>query len=156
MTTDIFRSAKFSECGKYRYWLYREWNLSKPKALCIGLNPSTANGEDDDPTIESVTRMLQHNGYGAFYMMNLFALISSEPTDLRSCPDPVKNNDLHIGPVAMKVDIVVFCWGNFPMASYRAKQMKQWFPDALCFGKNKDGSPRHPLYKKSNTPLIRY
>src|SRR5688500_9378076 len=73
----MIKGADFSKCRNYRYCLYRFWDFSKPKVMCIGLNPSTANGETDDPTIRDLTRITQHLGYGGFYMMNLFAFVSS-------------------------------------------------------------------------------
>lgn len=30
--------AEFSECGKYRYKLWRIWDDKLPLAMCIGLN----------------------------------------------------------------------------------------------------------------------
>ena len=44
-------NAIFSECRKYRYALCRIWDDSKPYAMFIGLNPSTADETEDDPTI---------------------------------------------------------------------------------------------------------
>jgi hypothetical protein len=43
--------AKFSACRKYRYALWRTWDESKPSAMIIGLNPSTADENENDPTI---------------------------------------------------------------------------------------------------------
>lgn len=42
--------AVFSQCGKYRYLLKREWDASLPKVLYIMLNPSTASHETEDQT----------------------------------------------------------------------------------------------------------
>lgn len=77
-------------------------------------------------------------------MTNLFALISSKPEDLRACPDPVKENDEWLTSVHDKCDDIIFCWGTFPMAEYRAKVVVPMFPDALCFGRTKSGAPKHP------------
>lgn len=44
------RSATISDCGRYRYELTRCWDETKGKALFLGLNPSDADGEKDDPT----------------------------------------------------------------------------------------------------------
>lgn len=48
--SDLFNTsgAEFSKCGKYRYKLWRIWDNTKPLAMCIGLNPSTANAYDND------------------------------------------------------------------------------------------------------------
>jgi hypothetical protein len=151
----MIREAIFSDCGKYRYLLVRVWNPELKPLVCFGLNPSTANAESDDPTIKNLVRLLQNEGYGSLYMMNLFALVSPYPDDLRTCPDPVKENDDWIAKICMGQD-VAFCWGNFKQAEYRAKKVKKMFNTAKCFGKNANGSPKHPLYLKSNTKLIDY
>lgn len=141
----IEKGAEFSECGKYRYCLRRIWDINLPFVMCIGLNPSTANNDDDDPTIRNLSELLNKSGYGGLFMMNLFALISSEPDDLRACPDPLKDNDLWIHAIASRCDDVIFCWGAFKQAEYRAKKLISKFPQALCFGKTATGKPMHPL-----------
>jgi hypothetical protein len=145
MINYLGKSAEFSECGKYRYCLRRIWNTDLPFVMCIGLNPSTANSEDDDTTVRNLCELLSKSGYGGLFMMNLFALISSEPNDLRACPDPLKDNDIWIHSMASRCDDVIFCWGAFKQAEYRAKKLVQKFPAALCLGKTADGHPIHPL-----------
>lgn len=147
------KAATFSPCGKYRYVLARVWNDDQPKAMCIGLNPSTANAEDDDPTIRRLIGLLKNNGYGGFYMCNLFALISPFPDALRMTPDPIKSNDIFLKATREISDAVVFCWGNFKQAEYRARKIIPMFPGAWCFGKNANGTPKHPLYLKADTKL---
>lgn len=151
--------AIFSECRKYRYVLSRVWDEHKPKAMCIGLNPSTANEDNDDQTILNLRKILDHLGYGGFIMTNLFALISSKPDALRVCPDPVFENDHYLKAARANSQDVIFCWGDFPMAGYRAKIIKKMFPDGKCFGKNKSGSPMHPLALMYNgtvkTPILK-
>ena len=50
--------AKFSKCRKYRYTLWRTWNVKKPKVMFLGLNPSTADEINNDPT---VTRCINYS-----------------------------------------------------------------------------------------------
>jgi len=142
---EILKGAKFSDCGKYRYYLYRIWDESLPAAMCIGLNPSTANADDDDQTISGLIRMLPEYGYGGFYMLNLFGLISTDPEKLRECPNPVGEQDYYLRHTRRFVHDVIFAWGSFKQATYRAKLMEKAFPDALCFGKTSKGNPIHPL-----------
>lgn len=139
------KDAEFSECGKYRYWLSRIWDEEKPKAMCIGLNPSTANDVDDDPTIRNLTELLTKEGYGGLYMVNLFAIISSDPEKLRECPDPLKDNDLYLKAVSGQCKHVIFAWGSFKQAEYRSKVIEKMFPSGLCLGKTAKGKPIHPL-----------
>lgn len=137
--------AEFSACKKYRYKLWRIWDDKLPIAMCIGLNPSTANGEKNDPTINILKRMLSKLGYGGFYMMNLFAFISSNPNDLLSCTDPLGDNDNKLKEVSDMCGDVIACWGAFKQATDRIKKVQADYPDSKCFGTNKNGTPFHPL-----------
>jgi hypothetical protein len=137
--------AEFSSCGKYRYKLWRIWDESLPKVMCIGLNPSTANSIKPDPTITNLTKALKILGYGGFYMMNLFAWISSHPEDLLTCTDALGENDGKLKEVEAICDDVIVCWGNFKQAEARIKQVLPNYPKAKCFGFNQNGTPMHPL-----------
>lgn len=145
--TDLFNhsGAEFSACRKYRYKLWRIWDENLPKAMCIGLNPSTANSEDNDQTINYLIKMLRKLGYGGFYMMNLFAWISSRPQDLLTCADPLAENEDKLKEVEEICDDVIICWGNFKQAKDRIKEVLPNYPNAKCFGVNQNGTPQHPL-----------
>lgn len=152
--TDVNKGAKFSECRKYRYALWRLWDFNKPKIMFIGLNPSSANENEDDPTIRRVVRFAKDWGYGGIYMCNLFAIVSPDPKILLSCADPVGDNDNWLMKFEELCKDKLFGWGNFPEAERRARIVAPWFPDALCLGKNKNGTPKHPLYIAANTKPI--
>lgn len=137
--------AEFSTCGKYRYKLWRIWDESKPLAMCIGLNPSTANHKNNDTTIRYLIKMLTILGYGGFYMANLFAIISSKPSVLLTCEDPLGDNDSKLYEISAICDDIIFCWGNFKEANERAKIIHSRFKMAKCFGLNANGTPFHPL-----------
>ena len=137
--------ADFSDCGHYRYKLWRVWDVNLPLAMCIGLNPSTANAVKTDPTITNLTKMLKILGYGGFYMMNLFAWISSKPADLLTCENAIGENDDKLKEVACICQDVIVCWGNFKQAEERIKQVLPNYPNAKCFGKTQSGKPFHPL-----------
>lgn len=142
---DQHKGALFSECHKYRYKLWRIWNDDLPKVMCIGLNPSNADSIKNDPTINILIRVLTRLGYGGFYMMNLFAWISSEPKDLLIVADPIGDNDYHLERIAGVCDNVIICWGNFKQAKERIEIVLPRFPEAQCFGYNKNGTPMHPM-----------
>lgn len=154
--------ADFSSCGKYRYALWRIWDDSKKVAMCIGLNPSTANGTKDDPTIRLLTAHLTDLGYGGFRMVNLYALVSPKPQALFDSPDPLGRNDDWLAIQAHLSQEIIFCWGSFKGIEIRVKKMKAMFPDALCFGKAKNGAPLHPMammyagVKRGEAKLSRY
>jgi len=138
------RGAVFSDCRNYRYVLWRIWDNELPLIMCIGLNPSTANSDSDDPTIQNLTKMLKRLGYGGFYMTNLFAIISSKPEILSTCKDPLGKNDIYLAKTRMQCKDVLFCWGMFPQAKERGAVVSQMFNNPKCFGINANGSPFHP------------
>lgn len=148
--------AEFSACGRYRYGLWRTWKSELPHIMFIGLNPSTATGTMDDPTIRRVKRFAMDWGYGGVYMCNLFAFISPYPEDLKTCPDPIADNDKWLTFYATLCKDVLFAWGNFPEANERAKIVSEMFPAAVCLGFNKNGTPKHPLYIAAKTSQINY
>lgn len=154
----IKAGADFSADRNYRYSLHRIWDEFKPLVMFIGLNPSTANETESDPTINSVTRIAKSNGYGGFFMMNCWAYIATEPSLLKINPMSEKwNNDL-LTITSWQCKDVVFAWGNFKIVkdTGRDKELIEMFPRALCLQKNKNGSPKHPLYCKSESKLILY
>lgn len=145
------KSAHFSPCGKHRLRLYRIWNEALPKAMCIGLNPSTANAEDDDPTISYLCRALQKLNYGGVLMVNCFTLISSNPKALSNIDinDPANtDNQYNIGDLAEDCATVIFGWGSFKAIKETGIDQRwiKMFPNAMCFGKTKSGAPYHPLF----------
>jgi hypothetical protein len=144
--------ANFSDCGLFRFSLWRVWRPDFPCLMLIGLNPSTANANTDDPTIRRIRMLAQNNGYGGFYMTNLFPFITPYPEQLAISDKYLVLNDAMLTEISRMCGAVVFCWGNFKTFG-RDEAVKSMFPDALCFGKNANGSPKHPLYLKSNTQL---
>jgi hypothetical protein len=136
--------AEFSTDGKYRYKLWRIWDSDLPKAMCIGLNPSTANADTNDATIRNLIQILTILGYGGFYMMNLFAIISSNPEVLLTSKDPLGDNENKLKEVEAICDDVIVCWGNFKQAKIRINEVLPNYPNAKCFGFNKNGTPFHP------------
>jgi hypothetical protein len=150
------KGAEFSYCRNYRYVLYRIWSQDLPKISFIGLNPSTANEQSDDPTIRRVRSFARNWGYGGFYMLNIFAWVTAYPEELLKCPDPVAENDKWLKKIGDLSKDVLFAWGSFKEAKQRASVVIPMFPEALCFLKNKDGSPVHPLYQPLNRIPIKY
>lgn len=147
--------AQFSDCRKYRYALWRIWDEDKPRVMFVGLNPSDANEIENDPTIRRVINFARSWGYGGVYMCNLFAYITPYPKELNNVDDLIKDNDKWLLEVSKQCDKVVFAWGSFDVNG-RDEQMKKMFPNAEALIINKNGSPRHPLYVKSDVKLIRF
>ena len=70
--------ARFSECGKYRYRLWRVWDETRRPFVYIMLNPSVGNEQDDDATIRRCIRRAERLGAGGIIVMNLFAFVATK------------------------------------------------------------------------------
>jgi hypothetical protein len=149
--------ANFSDCKKYRYALWRIWDESKPLVMFIGLNPSTANETADDPTIRRVKSIANNLGYGGVYMMNCFPYVSTDPQQLYDCAKNI-HNEAYLKEIAAICKDVIFAWGNFEVARKLGVDyiLSQWFPNAKALQINKNGSPKHPLYVKSNIQPVKF
>jgi hypothetical protein len=156
--SDLFeeQNAIFSEDRKYRYVLIRRWDKNLPMIAFVGLNPSTADETQSDNTITKVKKVAKNNGYGGFYMLNLFGIIDSNPDIILTHPDPIGKQNVYLTQYIFMSKDVCFCWGVFKQARQRAEEMVKLFPEALCFKHTKDGHPWHPLYCKDDTKLIKF
>lgn len=142
--------AKLSDCRKYRFALWRNWDKLKPYAMFIGLNPSTADEIEDDPTITRCINYEKSWGYGGLCMVNLFAFRATEPTDMMAAIDPIGDgNDEWLVKIAEDAGVVVAAWGNNGNYLNRSKQVVDLFQNLHCLKINKSGEPAHPLYQKS-------
>jgi len=153
-------TAEISSCGAYRYTLTRKTNCifrwHRP-ALFIMLNPSTADATQDDPTIRRCISFAERECCTDLTVVNLFALRATDPWTLTGHPDPVGPlNDLKIAEQIEehKLGIVIAAWGAHPFAQKRGKEALDKFGPFMCFGKTKNGSPKHPLYLKKDAELI--
>lgn len=151
MQTDAY----FSKCRKYRYVLWRIWDDSEPYAMFIGLNPSTADETQDDPTIRRCINFARDWGFGGLCMTNLFAFRATEPTVMMSTNYPVgSENNEQIKQYADKAGCIIAAWGNDGAHRERSKEVVAMLPDLKCLKLNKTGEPAHPLYQPSSAKPI--
>lgn len=153
------KGAIFSKDKKYRYKLWRVWDNSKPIVGFIGLNPSLADAEIDDPTIIKLITLSTNWGYGGFYISNLFAYISTDPNELINVADPIGvENDKYLHELTDSCDKTVLIWGNSGTLLKRNLEVLKFLNhnDTYCVGLTKYGNPIHPLYQKGDSGLIRF
>jgi hypothetical protein len=167
--------AEVSDCGYYRWWLRRCWQPRRPELLFIGLNPSRADAERDDPTLRRLLGFARRWGHGSLTVVNLFARISPSPVALRRCADPVgAANDRWIrqaladilaaqagpvGTVGGAGPAIWLGWGNG--GRWRGRQdavldgLRPWGVEGQlgCLGLTAGGQPRHPLYAPGDAVL---
>ncbi len=152
------KGAEISECGQYRYSLWRIWDEDKPFFTFIGLNPSTADHIQDDATITRCINFAKSWGGGGIYMANLFAYRAVKPYDMMAQEDPVgaKNND-YLKLLASQSEKIIACWGNTGTYKQRASFVKKLLKNQLYYLElNKTGEPKHPLYIHSSTQIKPY
>lgn len=185
--TYLHKGASISNCGRYRYRLWREWRgtgtdktwawlkgedgkvavdgagapLGEPKsALFIMLNPSTADGDQDDPTIRRCVGFAKAWGYDRMEVVNLFAWRATKPADLLAVnhpDDPVgENNREHIRRAAAGAGIIVCAWGAQGGHLGQDETTLGWLSDAQlrrchALKTTKEGYPGHPLYIAAST-----
>lgn len=141
-------TAKLSECRKYRYALWRTWDDSKPFVMFVGLNPSTADENTNDPTLTRCINYAKSWGYGGVCMANLFAYRATEPSDMKTSNDPIgSENNKWLKKLAKEAALVVAAWGNDGSYLRRSKQVLEIIPNLSCLKLNKSGEPAHPLYQ---------
>ena len=149
--------AEISPCGKYRYRLWRAWNIAKnPPLTVLMLNPSTADGSTDDPTIRKVVGFADRMGYGGIEVINLFALRTSSPSKLFAelrehgmsyASGPT--NDAAIQECVLRSRKIWLAYGVLPTRAISREsvvlRLVEGVP-AFTLGRNKYGTPKHPLY----------
>jgi hypothetical protein len=159
----VRKGAHFSPDRQYRYALWRDWSSwSNMRTLVvIGLNPSTADESEDDPTIRRCIAFAKREQCGRLVMLNLFALRATDPRVMKAHDEPVGfENDAVIRHWTRDEydwsNIVVAAWGVHGVHMGRSLTVRLLTPQLYCFGVTKDGHPRHPLYLRNDTPLVRY
>ena len=150
------RSAEISPDGRYRYRLDRWWS-EKPSLVVCMLNPSTADAMLDDPTIRRCVRFAEREGCGGLKVVNLMAFRATDPKICLAQEDPYGPlNDSYLEDAIRTSGIGVVCaWGTKAPREAVDRAMEIFKAGYLrCFGRTKEGHPRHPLYLRSEELLI--
>jgi hypothetical protein len=165
--------ATFSDCRVYRYALWRRWTDSRVVDLdetdrgpdfskmvaFIGLNPSTADETEDDPTIRRCIGFAKRWGFDGMCMLNLFALRATDPNEMKRHPDPVgPDNDECLRRGVHLFSKTVACWGVHGSHRNRHYGILGLFGLAQLWhlGLTQAKQPKHPLYLRSDTNLVRW
>ena len=65
--------------------------------ICVGINPSTAEPDRLDPTLQSAQRIARFNGYDSFLMFNVYAQRATRPDDMEKNPKRMAPRREHEG-----------------------------------------------------------
>ena len=135
--------------------------------ICAGINPSTAEPDNLDPTLKSVSRIAAANAFDSWMMFNVYAQRATRPDDM----DTERNELLHHENMeAFRALLqLAACGGRTPIvwAAWGAIiEKRSWLMDCVrdmfmlgedfgaqwvCAGKcSKAGHPHHPLYLRKD------
>jgi hypothetical protein len=167
------RNAYISPDGVYRYRLTRSWISEAVPGrhgyvTFILLNPSTADGEVDDPTVRRCINFAKRLGMDGLMIANLFALRASNPRALLTAKDPIgPENDANILGACLLARQIIAGWGvqEGDLGHLMAKRIAEVRSklaaagdhpmDLYALGETRSGAPRHPLYVPAGAePLL--
>lgn len=165
LAAGVHGDAEFSRDGRYRPRM-RRWTgdvFPDRYVLFIGMNPSTADASANDPTCAREWQFTLREGYHGMVKTNVGDYRATNPKDLMAAGLSVSSpeNLPTIRQSAAGAALVIVCHGklNPPLALAAKAILAALHEDGVdlwCFGTNADGSPKHPLYLRADTPLIRY
>lgn len=158
---------KIYETDEHNLYRFALGKLSKKTLFIFGINPSTANDKEPDPTMKQVMAFADKHGYTSFMMFNIYPLRETAPDLLPDRPDlqMVKKNTEIIWDIISKqpqadiwlawgenIDKRNYLWSSWLEIYNKLKNHKNihWFTlDKLL----SCGHPRHPLYKSHSLNL---
>lgn len=161
------RTAVFSADKTYRYALSYYWNANAPQLCWVMCNPSSADGEKDDPTTRKVTYFTKAWGFGGWVIVNVYAYRAVSPALMWAAyfthgvdivgPD----NYNHLCAAIAATDSLICGWGDSvdPKESVSTRRILAALrgdTGLTCLGVTKTGNPRHPLWVPKATPRVAY
>ncbi len=156
-------TCAFSADRLHRYSLLHVMQPGGKRIAWIGLNPSTADEHRLDPTLARVRKFSLAHGYDEFVMLNLFSFRATVPQELRQrrITEPeMLLNGMNVRSGIRSSAAVVFAWGatfnQWPVCAHEMRAWANTYEDALCLGHTKAGFPKHPLYVRGDTKLVRF
>jgi len=118
-----------------RSFLSRIWDTNLPLVNILMNNPSTADEKNDDTTVKRCVDICKYNSFGGINIYNINA------------ETPLKEGG-----------VLILAWGNIGKNKHKiqleklnTKKLK-----LLCFGKNKNGTPKMPTRLPLKTKIIAY
>lgn len=159
----VVGGATFSECGRYRQALTRDWTPegAAPRAvLFVGMNPSVAAADVSDPTCHRELMFARDWGFTRYLKGNVLDWRATLPKDIPADPALACSpaNIRALVDMAHEAELIVLAYGKLhkrfqPVVQEVLRAMEATGKPLQCLGLNKDGSAKHPLYLRKDTPL---
>jgi hypothetical protein len=160
--------TRFSASRRHRFTLFRNFQVRDAArdpdhyVAFIGMNPSGATDVIADATVARCIDFAFRWGFGGFYMLNAFSLRATASSELQEFTPNLPENDAWIRKITASAARVVVAWGAPGHRDGRGAAVESLLREScspkivFCFGRNKDGSPTHPLYQRRDAALIPY
>ena len=158
--------ADFSNCGRYRRKLMRDWTPAgeAPRTVMfVGMNPSVADEEVSDPTCHRERDFAVRWEFTRYLKGNVLDWRATSPADLPSNPRIAcsPENVRAVAEMAAESHWVVLAYGKLhprfrPAVAEVLRAVADSGRPLYCLGRNKDGSPKHPLYLRKDTQPVRF
>lgn len=150
--------------SEYRYIL---GTVGKHPLITIGINPSTAEPDNLDNTLKSVSRIAAGNGFDSFIMFNVYAQRATNPDHM----DGELNEPLHTENmrafrwILERAGDAPAVWAAWGAVVEKRKYLKQCLADMVKIGNSFGakwyqagkpsikGHPHHPLYLKKDSTV---
>lgn len=155
--------ATFSPCGRYRQALMRDWTPEgvAPRAvLFVGMNPSVATADASDPTCHRELTFARDWGYTRYLKGNVLDWRATAPRDLPADPREACSpaNIPALVAMAQEAELIVMAYGRLhrryaDIVCAAVTALAATGRPLRCFGLNKDGSAKHPLYLRRDAAL---
>jgi hypothetical protein len=128
--------------------------------VCFGVNPSTAEPNKLDRTIQGVSKVAVRNGYDSFIMLNVYPQRATDPNCLHSAADPTLKsaNERQISTLVSGKKLTLWAaWGALidkrrflplllkDILDLPELAASEWVSRGAV---SRDGHPHHPLYVK--------
>ncbi|MBQ5601299.1 MAG: DUF1643 domain-containing protein [Clostridia bacterium] len=150
--------------SEYRYIL---GTVGKKPLITIGINPSTAEPDNLDNTLKSVSRIAAGNGFDSFIMFNVYAQRATNPDHM----DKEFNENLHrenmraFRYVLARAGAEPAVWAAWGAIVEKRDYLKKCLRDMVNEGNSYNakwymagkpsikGHPHHPLYLKKDSKI---
>jgi hypothetical protein len=157
--------ARFNSDRTRRHSLWRIWNYKLPLLIIVGMNPSSADEHENDPTVERCERRAKLRGYGGIMMINMMDIIETDSRKLDQMPSEVrcsKENTAELEGAIARAQAgtadILCGWGKpgqrFGAVAWFATRASRAKVTLFCLKMNKDGSPAHPLYQPYSADFL--
>lgn len=159
----------YGDNDQYRVLLTRAWEPAQAEMdtrylLWIGMNPSTARDDVNDPTVTREIGFCKAWGYFNYVKCNVMDYRATKPKDLWA-PGVVPCSDRNHGTIlrlARDADKIICCSGVPPHKSlahhatnvYAMLREEGHSRKMFAFGFTLMGHPRHPLYLPNDSELV--